>query len=68
MGRIAGQMISTIFALLKQDAETLSRLPVGAPPPEPIRYDPALHQQHRTGRYRPSAPDKRVQMLEFVPR
>lgn len=68
IGRIAGQMISTIFALLKQDAETLSRLPVGAPLPEPMRYNPALHQQHRTGRYRPSTPEKRAQMLEFVPR
>jgi transposase len=36
VGRVAGQMIALIYALLKLDAEVLSRVPPGAVPPEPI--------------------------------
>jgi transposase len=53
MGRIAGQMIEMIYALLKQDAEILSRLGAGEEPPDPILYDPEVHQRHRNGAYRP---------------
>lgn len=53
MGRIAGQMIELIYALLKQDAAVLSRVPPGAEPPEPICYDPEVHQRHVNGEYRP---------------
>src|SRR5262249_44273009 len=53
MGRIAGQIIEMIYALLKQDAEALSRVPVGAEPPEPICYDPQVHQRHINGEYHP---------------
>jgi transposase len=37
LGRIAGQMISVIFVLLKQDAEALRGLPAGAQPAAPAR-------------------------------
>jgi hypothetical protein len=53
MGRIAGQMIEMIYALLKQDAEILNRVPPGAVAPEPICYDPEVHQRHVNGAYRP---------------
>ncbi len=53
MGRVAGQMIEMIFALLKQDAEVLSEVPAGEEPPEPILYDRELHRRHRNGEYRP---------------
>lgn len=53
MGRIAGQMIEMIYALLKQDAESLNRLGPGEEPPDPILYDPEVHKSHRDGAYRP---------------
>ncbi|MGZ6392172.1 MAG: IS110 family RNA-guided transposase [Ktedonobacterales bacterium] len=67
MGRIAGQIISAIFVLLKQDAETLSRLPVGAKLPEPALFDPELHRQHCSGHYRPFTQKKPVPVLELPP-
>jgi transposase len=54
MGRLAGQMTSVIYALLKKDQELLSHLAPGAKPPEPTLYDPALHRQHRMGQYQSS--------------
>ena len=39
IGRIAGQMASMIFALLKTDQETLSKVPPGQEPPPPMLYD-----------------------------
>jgi hypothetical protein len=56
MGRIAGQMIEMIYALLKQDAEILSQLGPSEEPPDPILYDPEIHQRHRNGAYRPLKP------------
>lgn len=53
MGRIAGQMIEMIYALLKQDAEILSRFGPGDELPDPILYDPEVHKRHRNGAYRP---------------
>ena len=53
IGRVAGQMIEMIYALLKQDAEILSQVPPGKEPPPPILYDPELHQRHRNGEYHP---------------
>ncbi len=41
MGRIAGQMISVMFTLLKSDQETLSKTPSGTKLPDPVLYDPA---------------------------
>jgi Transposase IS116/IS110/IS902 family len=53
LGRIAGQMIEMIYAFLKQDAELLSRVPLGQDPPLPALYDPEIHKRHRNGEYRP---------------
>lgn len=36
MGRIAGQIIQVIYALLKQDAEAVSQVPAGQPLPPSI--------------------------------
>ena len=63
MGRIAGQMIEMIYALLKLDAEVLSQVPPGAVAPEPICYDPDVHRQHVNGAYLPlknSQPDRKL--------
>jgi len=51
IGRLAGQMTSVIYALLKKDQELLLHLAPGATPPEPELYDPALHRKHRMGQY-----------------
>jgi len=53
MGRIAGQMIEMIYALLKQNAEILSQLALGETPPDPILYDPEVHKRHLNGAYGP---------------
>jgi transposase len=59
MGRIAGQMIGTIYALLKQDAEALARHTPRQALPEPILYDSALHHSHRIGHYHATKPPVR---------
>jgi hypothetical protein len=54
-------MIEMMFALLRQDAEILEKVPLGEEPPEPILYDPEVHRRHRNGEYRPlkNAPRQR---------
>lgn len=52
IGRLAGQMTSVIYALLKQDHELLARTEPEAKPPEPTLYDREIHHQHRMGRSR----------------
>lgn len=54
IGRLAGQMLTVIYVLLKQDQEILSRLAPGATPPEPLLYDTAIHRRHRQGGYQPA--------------
>ena len=54
IGRLAGQMTSVIYALLKRDHELLARMEPGKAPPEPMRYDREVHHQHRMGKYRSS--------------
>ena len=54
IGRLAGQMTSVIYALLKKDQELLSHLAPGSKAPEPTLYDPALHRQHRMGHHQSS--------------
>jgi len=56
IGRIAGQMASMIFALLKTDYETVSQLPAGQELPPPMLYDPATHRKHQEGDYRSLKP------------
>ena len=46
LGRIAGQMASMIFALLKTDQETLSKVPPGQEPPPPMLYNADVHRRH----------------------
>lgn len=53
IGHVIGRLITLIYALLRQDYETLSHLTPGKEPPEPVLYDPELHKKHRTGHYRP---------------
>lgn len=53
IGRVAGQMIEAIYALLMRDAELLSHVPQGQEPPPPLLYDAEVHQRHRQGHYRP---------------
>ena len=53
IGRVAGQMTEAIYALLKRDAELLSKVLPGQEPPPPLLYDPEVHQRHRQGQYRP---------------
>ncbi|HEU5376793.1 MAG TPA: IS110 family transposase [Ktedonobacteraceae bacterium] len=52
IGRLAGQMTSVIYSLLKQDHELLARTEPGKKPPEPTLDDREIHHQHRTGHYR----------------
>lgn len=51
IGRIAGQMVSVIYALLKQDQEIVSKIAPGTKAPAPVLYDPAVHRRHRAGQY-----------------
>lgn len=67
MGRIAGQIISVIYALLKKDLETLSKSPSGTKPPDPVLYDPTIHQKHRAGQYRASVQKKPHNVIELPP-
>ena len=67
MARIVGQMISTMYALLKQDAEMLSRHRSGQVTPDPILYDPAVHRAHREGQYKATRPKQAPTRLVSVP-
>jgi transposase len=55
VGRIAGQLITVMFTLLKRDQE---RLTSGEPAPDPELYDPEVHRRHRAGQYAPPARTK----------
>ena len=57
LGRIAGQMTSMIYALLKTDQETLSLVPPGEIPPPPMFYDREIHRKHQEGSYRSLKPN-----------
>ena len=67
-GRIAGQMIEMIYALLKKDAEVLGKVPPGVEPPEPILYDRAIHQAHRQGKYRTLKPAQQRETIVLLPK
>ena len=67
IGHVIGRLISLIYALLKQDDETLSHLSPGTQPPEPVLYDPELHKRHRTGHYQPlrkKLPQNRIVLVQ----
>ncbi len=65
IGRLAGQMTSVIYALLKKDHEVLSHVAPGAKPPEPQLYDPETHRQHRLGHYQSPAREKVPQIVQL---
>lgn len=67
VGRVAGQMIETMYALLKTDAEVLSKVPPGREPPPPMLYDPALHRRHREGHYQPLKTSLRPPVITLLP-
>jgi transposase len=48
IGRVAGQLLSVMFTLLKRDQERIAK---GGKLPDPELYDPALHHRHHTGHY-----------------
>jgi hypothetical protein len=53
VGRIAGDIITLIYVLLKKDYDLLQSLPPGQEPPDPTLYDRELHAKHlarRSGR------------------
>lgn len=51
LGRIAGQMISLAYGLLRTDEELRARTPAREPLPEPLLYDAATHHAHQIGAY-----------------
>jgi hypothetical protein len=67
IGRVAGQLLETRYALLKTDAEVLSTLPKGQEPPPPILYDPERHRRHREGHYEPLKVSARRSVLTLLP-
>ncbi|HLX59477.1 MAG TPA: IS110 family transposase [Ktedonobacteraceae bacterium] len=67
IGRIAGQIISVAYALLKKDQELLSSLFPGTTPPGPTLYDPQVHRRHREGHYRATHSREKVQKLIQFP-
>ena len=63
LGHVIGRVITLIYALLKQDDETLNHLAPGTEPPEPVLYDRQLHRHHRSGHYQPlrkKQPENRI--------
>jgi transposase len=66
IGRLAGQITSVMYALLKKDDETLRALAPGERPPEPVLYDPEIHRQHRSGQYHaPSTGQKPRKIIQL---
>lgn len=68
IGHVIGRLITLIYALLKQDAETLQHLAPGTQPPEPVLYDPEVHRSHRTGHYQPlkkKLPENRIVQVQL---
>jgi transposase len=56
IGRIAGQITTMIFALLKTDQEALNKLLPGEEPPPPMLYNSEVHRRHQDGHYRSLKP------------
>ena len=67
LGHVIGRLITLIYALLKQDVETLENVAPGTQPPDPVLYDPELHRKHRTGHYQPirkKMPENRIVQIQ----
>jgi hypothetical protein len=54
IGRVAGQLISVMFTLLKRDKEQVAHAK-GGTLAAPELYDSELHRRHRAGQYQPLA-------------
>jgi hypothetical protein len=67
-GRIAGQIIEMIYALLKQDQEVLSKVPPGGKAPEPTLYNPEVHRKYREGQYRALKPSTQARKIIQLPK
>ena len=67
IGRIAGQMLGVVYALLKSDQETISQSVPGAPLPPPVLYDPEIHRKHRAGQYQSPSSGQRPRKLIELP-
>lgn len=67
LGRIAGQIATMVFALLKADQELLQHTPPGAPFPDPQLYEAVIHRAHRDGAYRPLKPVRRPGSITQLP-
>ncbi|WP_220196744.1 hypothetical protein [Ktedonospora formicarum] len=68
LGRIAGQMASMIFALLKTNQELLAKVPFGQDPPVPMLYDPEVHRLHRAGHYHSLKPGTQPRRIIQLPK
>jgi len=68
LGRIAGQMASMMYALLKTDQETLSQVSPGETPPPPMLYDRETHWKHQEGSYRSLKPGTQPRKMLQIPR
>ncbi|GHO71648.1 hypothetical protein KSC_105400 [Ktedonobacter sp. SOSP1-52] len=68
LGRIAGQMTSMIYALLKTDQEPVSNIPSGQELPAPMLYDPEVHRKHREGHYRSLKPGTLTRKIIQLPK
>jgi hypothetical protein len=64
LGRIAGQLITVIFTLLKRDQERALK---GGKLPEPALYDPEIHHRHRAGQYAPPVKGKLGTVVQLPP-
>jgi hypothetical protein len=64
---VAHRVGETMYALLKTDAEVLSKVPEGKEPPPPILYDPERHRRHREGYYEPLKVSARRAVLTLLP-
>jgi hypothetical protein len=67
LGRIAGQIASMIYALLKTDQETMSQVPPGEVPPPPMLYDRETHRKHQEGSYRSLKPKTEPRKIVQLP-
>jgi hypothetical protein len=67
IGRVAGQFIETLYALLKTDAEVLSKVPQGKEPPPPTLYESERHRRHRDGHYEPLKVSVKRSKLTLLP-
>jgi transposase len=64
-GRVAGQMLSVAYTLLKKDQEMLDKLPAGTSVPEPALYDPEIHHKHRAGLDQAPSAERLRKLIEF---